>query len=98
MTYSEFNHLLDSINALSQEQMQQLRRELDCKLAASAVHGDLPLTEEEMADQEAQRRLLVAGGISAIKPSRRVSTGMERFTPFCIQGEPLSETIIRERR
>ena len=77
--------------------MQQLRRQLDSKLAASAVHGDLPLTEEEMADQ-GHSAVLAAGVISAIKPSRRVSTGTERFTPICIQGEPLSETIIRERR
>jgi len=83
---------------LSPEQMRQLRRELDSKLALSAVHGEPPLTEEELADQEAQRRLLAAGIISEIKPSRRVSTGTERFTPIPIQGEPLSETIIRERR
>jgi hypothetical protein len=98
MTHSEFNRILGSINALSQEQIRQLRRELDSKLASSAVHGDPPLTEEELADQEAQRRLLAAGVISEIKPSRRVPTGTERFTPIPIQGEPLSETLIRERR
>jgi hypothetical protein len=98
MTNSEFTYLLSSINALSPEQMRQLRCELDSKLASLAVHGDPPLTAEELADQEAQRRLLAAGVISEIKPSRRVSTGTERFTPISIQGEPLSETIIRERR
>jgi hypothetical protein len=98
MTHSEFNHLLGSINALSPEQMWQLRRELDRELASPPIHGDPPLTEEELADQEAQRRLLAAGVISEIKPSRRVATGTERFTPISIQGEPLSETIIRERR
>jgi hypothetical protein len=98
MTYSEFNHLLGSISTLSQDQMRQLWRELDSKLASSAVHGEPPLTEEELADQEAQRRLLAAGIISEIKPSRRVATGTEQFTPIVIQGEPLSETIIRERR
>jgi hypothetical protein len=98
MTYNEFNHLLGSINALSQEQLRQLRRELDNKLASSAVDGEPPLTAEELADQEAQRRLLAAGVISEIKPSRRVATGTERFAPIAVQGEPLSETIIRERR
>jgi hypothetical protein len=98
MTHSEFNHILGSINALSQEQIRQLRRELDSKLASSAVHVDPPLTEEELADQEAQRRLLAAGVISEIKPSRRVPTGTERFSPIPIQGEPRSETLIRERR
>jgi len=98
MTQSEFNHILGSVSALSPEQMRQLRCELDSKLALSAVQGEPPLTEGELADQEAQRRLLAAGVISETKPSRRVSTGTERFTPIPIQGEPLSETIIRERR
>ncbi|MFI5456932.1 MAG: hypothetical protein ACHRXM_15915 [Isosphaerales bacterium] len=98
MTYSEFNHLLGSINALSQEQLRQLRRELDCKLASSDIQSEPPLTAEELADQEAQRRLLAAGVIREIKPSRRISTATERFAPISIQGEPLSETIIRERR
>jgi hypothetical protein len=98
MTQSEFNHILGSIKALSPEQMQQLRRELDRQLASASVGGGPPLTEAELADQEAQRRLLAAGVLSEIKPSRRVPTETERFTPIPIQGEPLSETIIRERR
>jgi|SRR5208337_908667 len=98
MTQSEFSHILGCVSALSPDQMRQLRRELDSMLALSAVHGEPPLTEGELADQEAQRRLLAAGVISEIKPSRRVSTGTERFTPISIEGEPLSETIIRERR
>jgi hypothetical protein len=89
---------LASINKLSQEQMRQLRRELDSKLASSASQGEPPLTEEELADQEVQRRLLAAGIISEIKPSRRAETGTEKFTPISIQGEPVSQTIIRERR
>ncbi len=56
------------------------------------------LTAEQRADQEAQQRMYAAGLLNEIKPPRRVSTGTERFTPITIQGEPLSETIIRERR
>jgi Arc/MetJ-type ribon-helix-helix transcriptional regulator len=56
------------------------------------------LTDDESADQEVQRRLFDAGLLSEIRPPRRVSTGTERFTPVPIQGEPLSETVIRERR
>jgi len=98
MTHSEFNHLLGSINGLSPEQMLQLRRELDSKLASSPALSQPALTEEELADQEAQRRLFEAGLLSVIKPPRRVSTGTEEFTPIVIKGEPLSETVIRERR
>ncbi len=98
MTHSEFNHILGSIKTLSLEQMQQLRCELDRQLASSTVEGGPSLTNAELADQEAQRRLLAAGVLSEIKPSRRIPTETERFTPIPIRGEPLSETIIRERR
>jgi hypothetical protein len=37
MTHAEFNHIVESINALSPEQMRQLRRELDGKLATAAA-------------------------------------------------------------
>ena len=66
---------------------------------SNAAAGEPPaLTAEQLADQEAQQRLYAAGLLSEIKPPRRVSTGTEHFTPVMIQGEPLSETIIRERR
>jgi len=98
MTHNEFNHLLDSIDALSPEQMRQLRCELDDKLASSTAAVQPPLTDAELADQELQRRLFEAGLLSEIKPPRRISTGTEQFTPIVIKGEPLSETVIRERR
>jgi hypothetical protein len=34
MTQSQFKHIVQSLDALSPEQMQQLRRELDSKLAS----------------------------------------------------------------
>ena len=37
MTHAEFNHIVESINGLSPEQMRQLRRELDGKLATTAT-------------------------------------------------------------
>jgi hypothetical protein len=54
--------------------------------------------EEELAEQEMQRRLVAAGVLSEIKPPPRFLPARERFSPVPIQGEPLSETIIRERR
>jgi Arc/MetJ-type ribon-helix-helix transcriptional regulator len=50
------------------------------------------------SDEELQRRLFEAGLLSEIKPAVRVATGTEAFPPIPIQGEPLSETVIRERR
>ena len=51
-----------------------------------------------MAEQEMQRRLVAAGVLSEIKPPRRSTPERERFSPVPIKGEPLSETVIRERR
>ncbi len=56
------------------------------------------LTPEEVADQETQRRLLAAGVISEIKPPPRLLPHRDRFSPVSVTGEPISETIIRERR
>ena len=56
------------------------------------------LTPDELADQVLQRRLLDAGLVSEIKPPPRLLPVRERFTPVPIIGEPLSETVIRERR
>ena len=98
MINSEFNYLLDRLSALSPEQMRLLRRELDTKLASSAMADPSDRSDEILADQELQRRLLEAGLVSEIKPAGRIATPTERFTPVPIRGEPLSETIIRERR
>jgi hypothetical protein len=64
----------------------------------SPATGQPDLTPEEIAEQELQRRLLAAGVISEIKPPPRSLPARARFTPVPITGEPISETIIRERR
>lgn len=98
ITHSEFNKLLSSVAALSPEQMRQLRDELDSKLASRVPATQPDLTPEELAEQEVQRRLVEAGVLSEVKPPPRFMPQRERFTPVPIKGEPLSETVIRERR
>jgi Arc/MetJ-type ribon-helix-helix transcriptional regulator len=56
------------------------------------------LTPEDIADQELQRRLLAAGIISEIKPPITDFTPYQNRRAVPIQGEPISETAIRERR
>ena len=60
--------------------------------------GQPELTPEEIADQELQRRLLAAGIISEIKPPITDLTPYQNRRAVPIQGEPISETAIRERR
>jgi Arc/MetJ-type ribon-helix-helix transcriptional regulator len=54
--------------------------------------------EDEPGSQELQRRLLNAGLLSEIKPPITDLTPYRNRQAVPIQGEPLSETIIRERR
>jgi len=56
------------------------------------------LTPEDIADQELQRRLLAAGIISEIKPPITDLAPYRNRRAVPIQGEPISETAIRERR
>lgn len=98
MSQNEFDHLLESLGSMSPEQIQRLRRELDRRSTAPAESDDPTLTEAQRIDQKVQRSLFDAGLLLEIRPSKRVDTGTDDFVPIAIPGEPLSETIIRERR
>jgi len=97
MTNSEFSHLLSSINSLSPEQMRQLRHEFDDRLAPAAENSQ-DATGEQRANLELQRQLLDAGIISELRPPITDWEPYRNRKAVPIQGEPISETIIRERR
>jgi len=63
---------------------------------AAASHPAQP--EGEPSSQELQRRLFEAGILSEIKPPITDLTPYQNRQAVPIQGEPLSETILRERR
>jgi Arc/MetJ-type ribon-helix-helix transcriptional regulator len=52
-----------------------------------------PLTQEQLEQQ-----LLETGFLGSIPPPRTAASSRREFQPVPIEGEPLSETIIRERR
>jgi Arc/MetJ-type ribon-helix-helix transcriptional regulator len=52
-----------------------------------------PLSEDEW-----ERRLLQSGLLASIPPRPSAAGARREFQPIRIPGEPLSETIIRERR
>ena len=62
-----------------------------------AVGPDVPAGEEP-SGPELQRRLFAAGIISEIKPAITDLTPYRNRRAVPIQGEPLSETVLRERR
>jgi hypothetical protein len=114
MTTSEFNHILSSIKALSPAQMRRLRQQLDSQLAqpqkppapasgqgakrAKAApapeHAKKPLSIEEL-----HRQMMARGLITRLPdPALDIDDDDPDDAPVTIKGEPLSETIIRERR
>jgi hypothetical protein len=109
MTHGDFNHLLRSLKGLSPQQMRQLRQQLDKELAqpkkpaplsgnpakrAKPTQPKKPLTEAEF-----KQHLLNIGLISSLPdPSLDIDDDDPDDQPVTIKGEPLSETIIGERR
>ena len=108
MTHTDFNHLLTSIKALTPEQVRQLRQQLDRQLAepkkrpapASGKPAKAPSPEKKpLTRDEFNQRLMEAGLITRLPdPSLDIDDDDPDDQPVTIKGEPLSETIIRERR
>jgi hypothetical protein len=81
------------IDALSVEQRWQLLRELSDSLGAETR----PAAGRSLTEEEFQRRLLELGLMSQV-PTGEGSEDDAEDVPVPIPGEPLSETVIRERR
>jgi hypothetical protein len=109
MTHTDFNHLLSSIKTLSPGQMQRLRQQLDSELAppppartpreaAKRAKPAAPKKKQMTAD-ELNRRLLAEGRLASLPdPALDIDDDDPDDQPIAIEGEPLSETILRERR
>jgi hypothetical protein len=110
MTQTEFNHLLSQIRALPPDQMRRLRQQIDelaepqkppvrppakkAKPARTAAPKKKPLTRDEF-----HRRLLAEGRLASLPdPALDLDDDDPEDQPIAIAGEPLSETILRERR
>jgi hypothetical protein len=108
MTQSDFNHLLNSIKGLSPAQVRQLRQQLDKQLAqpkkpASAKTAkranSAPAPAKARSIEELHRKMMARGLILRLPdPSLDIDDDDPDDQPVPIKGEPLSETIIRERR
>jgi hypothetical protein len=103
MTQTEFNHLLSRIKALPPEQMRQLRQQIEelaepGKPPAHAPKRAAPKTKPLTAD-ELNRRLFAEGRLASLPdPALDHDDDDPDDQPIAIEGEPLSETILRERR
>ena len=108
MTHTDFNHLLSSIKALSPEQVRQLRQQLDNQLtrppkptapapARVAKRAKSAPPKKKMTEAEFDQHLLKIGLMSQL-PDTEADFDDPDDVPVDIKGEPLSETVIRERR
>ena len=106
MTHSDFNHLLSSIKGLSPEQSPPAARpparpagEARASAAtktAKRVKAATP-PEKTLTPAEIDQYMLSIGLLSQL-PDTAADYDDPDDEPITIKGEPLSETIIRERR
>jgi hypothetical protein len=108
MTVNDFNHLLNSIKGLSPEQTRQLREQLDRHSAKrttpaaptrgkAAKRPKATAPKKKMTEAEFDQHLLKIGLMSQL-PDTAADYDDPDDVPIAIKGEPLSETVIRERR
>ncbi|HEV7858925.1 MAG TPA: hypothetical protein VGO91_09875 [Pyrinomonadaceae bacterium] len=88
---AEVERVLGEIKALTPEERQQIRAALETMLT------DMP--GPQMTEEEFERHLLAKGIISSIPPRNTDYTAHRDFKPIeILDGKPVSETIIEERR
>jgi hypothetical protein len=81
-----WKRVLDQIRALTAEEQQQVRTALNS--------GD------KISEGEFEQHLLVAGVISEVKPriSEEELARFRAYRPIEVEGKPISETLIEDRR
>jgi len=57
-----------------------------------------PPAQKPLTEQELEQKLIESGFLASVPPPRDAATPSWSFDPVTIEGEPLSETVIRERR
>jgi hypothetical protein len=83
------SEILEAVSKLTPAEKAQVAKQLDEKSESDETRS---LVER----QEELNRELLAEGIIKSLPARRGK--IRRFTPIKVEGKPLSETIIEERR
>jgi hypothetical protein len=111
MTHTNFTQLLRSIKGLTLEQVRQLRQQVDTAFSRpSKPSAPAPIKAAESATpttakrkptrvDDLNRKLFAAGRLASLPdPSLDIDDDDPNDAPIAIEGEPLSETMIRERR
>jgi hypothetical protein len=93
MGTANLDQLMEQVRALSPSEQWRLLEYLDALLAIPAGSP----VGEELSEDEFEKQLVSEGMISAPPPRTDLSS-LNNWKPVEIQGKPLSETIIEERR
>jgi hypothetical protein len=89
--------LLSEIRKLSLDEAREVAERLANYLREQESE-ELATEETEVPEDEFERQLLAKGVISHIPTRDETDEEFDKFEPIEVAGEPLSETIIRERR
>ena len=71
---------------------------LNHELEQAKTDGDVSADETERREREFEQEMFAKGYFSHIPPRKMTDAEFEDFEPLEIEGESLSEQIIRERR
>ena len=89
MSTANLDRLFEEVRALTPDEQRSLRNMVDELLAASPP---------QMSEDEFERHLLEKGIISRIPPRIRDASFYANRKPIEVEGKPVSEIIIEERR
>jgi hypothetical protein len=89
MLSANANKILQDIETLSDDERQELLR-----LLSNGSGRESGLTKEE----QLQRQLVAEGLVSHIPARKKDIERYRNWQPVTIQGKPLSQTIVEERR
>jgi hypothetical protein len=89
MAKTALRRILDDLERLTPDEQKQLREALDRLLSVAS----LPPTEEEF-----ERELVESGFLERIAAPPVDVHDVQEENPIDIQGRPLSETVIEDRR
>ena len=89
--------VLSEIRKLSLDEARELAEHLE-RYLREQERTVLPAEDVEAREDEFERQLLAQGVINHIPSRDETDEEFDEFKPIEVAGEPLSETIIRERR
>jgi hypothetical protein len=89
---STLEKVIEEVKALKPEELQRVRELVDSLLSEPA--------KPQMTEDEFERYLAAKGIISLPEPSSReaAEAEFEEYKPITVEGQPLSEMIIEDRR